>query len=441
MGSLFLELSKQENLLKMMEEKGFTLCQQNGQRTYGGPPPGWGTRPPPNRDCEVFIGRLPRMCYEDELIPLFASVGELYEFRLMLDFSGTNRGYAYAHYTTTEGAARAIKYLNKYEIRPGHLIGVLKSKNNCRLLFGNIKSAIKVNNFTEFIRNATDQVLNVIMFDNFNELKSTQYRISSEVEEAFLGRVPKQDGKFAIVEYENHKAAAVARRILIPKYGHILAIDWAVPPRDKKRTTIEPEKVSISQESTSFPCVPLLVLKPSITTSLFSDTVVFFKHLLQICINSFIVQLELPQQIYSEIELKIIDRITNIESCGEGVNLIMNYFTWWTEQKRRQVNPEVQLLLHEIKLYSNFFLQYIWKKTLSGGQDNPEMDNFFCNILPRKLAFLHQIITIYNGQNPFRFVMRISKGLAWLDSLIENESKATLDLASELMQYLQKHSK
>lgn len=204
---------------------------------------------------------------------------------------------------------------------------------------------------------------------------------------------------------------------------------------------IEPEKVSISQEGTSFPCVPLLVLKPSITTSLFSDTVVFFKHLLQICINSFIVQLELPQQIYAEIELKIIDRITNIESCGEGVNLIMNYFTWWTEQKRRQVNPEVQLLLHEIKLYSNFFLQYIWKKTLSGGQDNPEMDNFFCNILPRKLAFLHQIITIYNGQNPFRFVMRISKGLAWLDSLIENESKATLDLATELMQYLQKHSK
>lgn len=67
----------------------------------------------------------------------------------MLDFSGTNRGYAYAHYTTPEAAALAIKYLNKYEIRPGHFIGVLKSKNNCRLLFGNIKSAIKANNFCE----------------------------------------------------------------------------------------------------------------------------------------------------------------------------------------------------------------------------------------------------------------------------------------------------
>lgn len=55
----------------------FTLCQQNGQRTYGGPPPGWGNRPAPTRECEVFIGKLPRMCFEDELIPLFSSMGEV----------------------------------------------------------------------------------------------------------------------------------------------------------------------------------------------------------------------------------------------------------------------------------------------------------------------------------------------------------------------------
>lgn len=74
-----------------------------------------------------------------------------------------------------------------------------------------------------------------MMFSSFEELKSTDYRISPEVKDAFLGRMPKQSGKFAIVEYENHKAAAVARRILIPKYGDVLVIDWAVPPRDRKR--------------------------------------------------------------------------------------------------------------------------------------------------------------------------------------------------------------
>lgn len=72
------------------------------------------------------------------------------------------------------------------------------------------------------------------MFDEFDELKNTEYRISPEVGEAFLGRVTNPKGKFAIVEYETHKAAAVARRVLIPKYGHKLAIDWAVPPRERK---------------------------------------------------------------------------------------------------------------------------------------------------------------------------------------------------------------
>lgn len=65
----------------------------------------------------------------------------------MLDFSGTNRGYGYAHYATVEGAMKAIKTLNRYEIRPGHHIGVLKSKNNCRLLFGNINSSVTYSSF------------------------------------------------------------------------------------------------------------------------------------------------------------------------------------------------------------------------------------------------------------------------------------------------------
>lgn len=89
----------------------------------------------------------------------------------------------------------------------------------------------------QFIRSATDNVLDVIMFTTFSQLKMTDFNISMEVEEAFLARVPRGDAnsQFAIVEYENHKAAAVARRVLIPKYGHVLAIDWAVPPKERKR--------------------------------------------------------------------------------------------------------------------------------------------------------------------------------------------------------------
>lgn len=51
----------------------FISWQENGQRKYGGPPPGW-DGPPPERGCEIFIGKLPRDLFEDELIPLCEKV-------------------------------------------------------------------------------------------------------------------------------------------------------------------------------------------------------------------------------------------------------------------------------------------------------------------------------------------------------------------------------
>ena len=42
-----------------------------------------------------------RDCFEDELVPVFASVGKIYELRLMIEFSGTNRTYCYVRYQFT----------------------------------------------------------------------------------------------------------------------------------------------------------------------------------------------------------------------------------------------------------------------------------------------------------------------------------------------------
>ncbi|KFV09352.1 Dead end protein 1, partial [Pterocles gutturalis] len=60
------------------KETGVDLVQVNGQRRYGGPPPGWVGNPPPAGT---------------------EGVGKLYEFRLMMTFSGLNRGFAYAKYS------------------------------------------------------------------------------------------------------------------------------------------------------------------------------------------------------------------------------------------------------------------------------------------------------------------------------------------------------
>ena len=77
-------------LQQLMERTGCGIVQVNGQRHYG-PPSDWTGSPPP-RGSEVFVGKIPRDCFEDELVPIFERVGYIYEMRLMMEYTGQNRG-------------------------------------------------------------------------------------------------------------------------------------------------------------------------------------------------------------------------------------------------------------------------------------------------------------------------------------------------------------
>ncbi|XP_030017784.1 putative RNA-binding protein 46 [Sphaeramia orbicularis] len=199
-------------LLTLMEKTGYNMVQENGQRKYGGPPPDW-EGPPPPRGCEVFVGKIPRDIYEDELVPLFGKAGEIYEFRLMLEFSGENRGYAFVMYTNREAAQRAIQMLDNYQIRPRKFIGVCVSLDNCRLLICPIPKDKQKEQIMEEMKKVTDGVVDVI-FDPSSTDKTT-------------------NPGFAFVEYESHKAAAIARRKLIPGpfqlWGQSIQADWGEP--------------------------------------------------------------------------------------------------------------------------------------------------------------------------------------------------------------------
>ena len=81
-------------LQQLMERTGCGIVQVNGQRHYG-PPSNW-TGPPPSRGSEVFVGKIPRDCFEDELVPIFERVGYIYEMRLMMEYTGQNRGKLYS---------------------------------------------------------------------------------------------------------------------------------------------------------------------------------------------------------------------------------------------------------------------------------------------------------------------------------------------------------
>lgn len=210
----------ESGLLALIERTGFPMVQENGQRKFG-PPPSW-EGPPPPRGCEIFIGKIPRDIYEDELVPVFEKVGPIYEFRLMMDFSGSNRGYAFCMYTNRMDAKRAIKELNNYEVKKGRLLGVCSSVDNCRLFVGGIpKNKNREDILTEMSK-VTDGVVDVIVYPS--AVDKTKNR------------------GFAFVEYESHRSAAMARRKLIPGriqlWGHQIAVDWAEPEQDVDEDTM-----------------------------------------------------------------------------------------------------------------------------------------------------------------------------------------------------------
>jgi RNA recognition motif-containing protein len=139
----FKKLSKRVN--KLMDKTKYTVLQSNGQRIYGGPPPKWKGPPPPRRS-EVFVGKIPRDCYEDEIVPVLEKAGEIYELRLMMNSSGSNRGFGFVVYTSPETAALAIEKLNNFEIRRGKRIAVAKSQGNFELYIGRLPSGESENN-------------------------------------------------------------------------------------------------------------------------------------------------------------------------------------------------------------------------------------------------------------------------------------------------------
>ena len=89
--------------------------------------------PAPDRGTEIYCYRIPRDCFEDELVPVFQSVGRLYELRLMIEFSGANRSYCYVRYCNSDDAKKAILMLNNYPIRQGYPLAVTRSVDNRKL--------------------------------------------------------------------------------------------------------------------------------------------------------------------------------------------------------------------------------------------------------------------------------------------------------------------
>jgi len=216
----------EDKIQQLIERIKYPIIQENGQRKLG-PMPDFMGDSAPTKGCEVFVGKIPRDLFEDEIYPVFEMIGPIYEMRLMMDFDGRNRGFCFVMYTKKSHARAAITKLNNYEVRKGRTLGVCSSVDNCRLFVGGIPKARKKDEILAELRKVTDQVEDVIVYPSAADKNKNR--------------------GFAFVEYSTHRAAAMARRKLVTGrtqlWGHPIAVDWAEPEEDVDDEVMQAVKV------------------------------------------------------------------------------------------------------------------------------------------------------------------------------------------------------
>ncbi|XP_056295922.1 dead end protein 1 [Pseudoliparis swirei] len=207
-----LNLERVQALETWLKATGTKLTQVNGQRKYGGPPEVW-LGPTPGARCEVFISQIPRDTYEDRLIPLFSSTGPLWEFRLMMNFSGQNRGFAYAKYDSPAAANESIRLLNGHVMEPNCRLSVRRSTEKRHLCIGDLPAVTKQEELLKVLRGMADGV-----------------------ERMSLKAGPGIEGVSAIVAFSSHHAASMAKKVLVEAFKKQFALNISL----KWQSTVKP---------------------------------------------------------------------------------------------------------------------------------------------------------------------------------------------------------
>ncbi|XP_017772274.1 PREDICTED: probable RNA-binding protein 46 [Nicrophorus vespilloides] len=200
------ETKSQKDIFTILEfifGKKFTTI--NGQRIFA--PRSGETK---NVDtCEVFVCQLPRNIFEDKLLFLFSAVGPIQEMRLMLEFSGYNRGFCYVVYETPELARIAIEFLHGL-IYFGNKLSAYASVDNRKLKLTKLPMMI------------TDELIRVELRTKMEDV------VSIEIYYENCDRT-------AVVKFLTHGKAMKVRKQFWPNnlliWGQRVNLDWCKPER------------------------------------------------------------------------------------------------------------------------------------------------------------------------------------------------------------------
>ncbi|GJQ67443.1 hypothetical protein Trydic_g5111 [Trypoxylus dichotomus] len=190
-----------------MKRTGYAIIETNNQREYLLP----NDTKKPIYGSEVFVGNLPHNVFEDEIVPIFGRIGNIYKIRLVMDKNGLNEGFCFVTFYVPHHADRAIVNLNGFEIKPRQYITVYRSYENCRLYINGIPRDKTERDVRETLQSHVEGVENVVLFmDRFDETMNRG---------------------FAFVDFTTRSLAIKALNHLSPKpitlWGTPIYINWA----------------------------------------------------------------------------------------------------------------------------------------------------------------------------------------------------------------------
>lgn len=206
---------------------GYPIVQINGVKKFG--PPLNYQGPEPGAECELFIKDFPEDFMECHLIPHFERFGEIYDFRLMMDYDYKNRGYAYIRFLKEEAAAAALEVMKYFLLPDGSSLQIQKSYNKCRLFVSNLPKDLPQERIKEVFKRLFPKMCDMII------------------------HVTEQNNRaFAFLDFPDHKTALEAKMMTSPGsldlFNREVKIVWAFPERQLQQQPIETE-VSFNKKS------------------------------------------------------------------------------------------------------------------------------------------------------------------------------------------------
>lgn len=195
---------------------GYPIVQNNGCKKFGPPLNYEGEEP--GAECELFIKDFPKDYLEYHLIPHFERFGDIYDFRLMMDYDYNNRGYAYVRFNKEESAVAALEVMKYYILPNGTTLQVQKSYNKCRLFVSNLPKDVPQEKIKAVFQNLFPKMTDMVI------------------------HVTEQNNRaFAFMDFPDHKAALEAKMRTSPGsldlFDREVKVVWAFPERQVQLPT------------------------------------------------------------------------------------------------------------------------------------------------------------------------------------------------------------